>query len=101
MSCEDNNNTSMMEMMKMMLTNMGNEINNNINNIKEDINSIKEDIISNNDLVNTRFESLQEKIASRTTSRANSRAVTPSALTARLNDDTVVSALEMPRIFAP
>ena len=59
MSGEDNNdNISMMEMMKLMLTNMGNEINSNMNNLRDDMNM-------NNDMANARFESVQERIASR------------------------------------
>ena len=58
MSGEDNNdNISMMEMMKLMLTNMGNEINSNMNNLRDDMNM-------NNDMANARFESVQERIAS-------------------------------------
>jgi hypothetical protein len=46
MSGEDNNdNISMMEMMKLMLTNMGNEINSNMNNLRDDMNM-------NNDMAN-------------------------------------------------
>ncbi len=56
----------MMEMMKLMQTNMGNEMNNNMY-------SLRGDIINNNEVVNARFESLQDKINSRT----NSRAVSP------------------------
>jgi len=99
MSGEDNNdNISMMEMMKLMLTNMGNEINSNMNNLSNDINNVRDDM--NNDMANVRFESLQERIAS----RAGSRAVSPSTLQAKLKAKIKVEPIDLatgtPRAYA-
>ena len=113
MSGEDNNdNTSMMEMMKLMFTNMGNEINSNMNNLSNDINNVRDDMnmninnvrdgmSMNNDMVNAKFESLQERIAS----RAGSRAVSPSTLAAKLKAKIKVEPIDLatdtPRAYAP
>ena len=110
MSGKDNNdNTSMMEMMKLMLTNMG-EINSNMNNLSNDISNVREDMNMNinnvrddmnNDMANVRFESLQERIAS----RAGSRAVSPSTLQAKLKAKIKVEPIDLatdtPRAYAP
>ena len=102
MSGEDNsNNEVMMELMKSMFSSMSNQFNTNMsdmnNNINNNMNSLREDIINNNEVVNARFESLQERIAS----RAGSHAVSPSTLAAKLNtkvgSELVGLAMDSPR----
>ena len=85
MSGEGNNdNANIMELMKSLfssmieqfnsnINDMNHNINNNMNSIRDDMSSIKDDMNSNNDMVNARFESLQERIASRAGSRAVNR----------------------------
>jgi predicted phage tail protein len=109
---ENNDNTSIMEMIRLMLTNMSNEfnssvndinhnMNNNMNSLREDMSSLKVDMNSNNDMVNARIESLQERIASRT----NSRAVSPSTLALKLNAKVKMEPIDLatdtPRAYAP
>jgi hypothetical protein len=94
MSGEDNsNNEAMKELMKSMYSSMS-DMNNNMN-------SLREDIINNYEVVNARFQSLQDKIDS----RANSRAVSPSTLLAKLNTkikvEPIDSATDAPRAYAP
>ena len=102
MSGEDNNdNTSMMEMMKLMLTNMGNEINSNMNNLSNNINNVRDDMNMNNDMVNARIESLQERIASRVGSRAVSPSTLASKLNARIKVEPIDLATDTPRAYAP
>jgi len=92
MSGEDNNgNTSMMEIMKLMLNNMDNEININMNNLSNDINNARDDMNMNNDMVNARIVSLQERIAS----RAGSRAVSPSTLATKLKAKIKVEPIDL------
>jgi len=65
------------------------------------MNSLREVIINNNEVVNARFESLKDKI----NSRANSRAVNPSTLLAKLNAKIKVEPIDLatdtPRAYAP
>jgi len=94
MSGEDNsNNEAMMELMKSMFSSMS-DMNHNMNNLIEDI-------INNYEVVNARFESLQDKI----NLRAISRAVSPSTLAAKLNAKIKVEPVDlvtdMPRAYAP
>jgi hypothetical protein len=69
-------------------------MNSNLNN---NMNSLIEDIINNNEVVNARFESLQDKI--------DSRAVSPSTLTAKLHAKIKVEPIDLatdtPRAYAP
>ena len=108
-SNSNNDMASIIEMMKVM----NNNINNNMNSFKEDISvsmsHLREDLNSNinhsNELICTRMESLQKKIALRAASRTSSRTVSPSALAGKLNvkvkDDTANIVLETPRVYAP
>jgi hypothetical protein len=94
MSGEDNsNNEAMMELMKSMFSSMS-DMNHNMNNLIEDI-------TNNYEVVNARFESLQDKI----NLRAISRAVSPSTLAAKLNAKIKVEPVDlvtdMPRAYAP
>ena len=124
MSGEDSNSNSnndmasIIEMMKVMNSN----INNNINSFKEDIavsmSHLREDLNSNisqsSEQLHMRMEVLQEKIISRAnsraTSRAASRAVSPTTLAAKLNvklrgdpvkKDASSLVPETPRAYAP
>ena len=87
----------MMELMKSMFSSMS-DMNHNMNN---NMNNLIEDIISNDEVVNARFESLQDKI----NLRAISRAVSPSTLAAKLNAKIKVEPVhvvtDMPRAYAP
>jgi hypothetical protein len=83
----------MMELMKSMFSSMS-DMNHNMNNLIEDI-------INNYEVVNARFESLQDKI----NLRAISRVVSPSTLAAKLNAKIKVEPVDlvtdMPRAYAP
>ena len=84
-----------------------------MNSLKEDLavsmSHLREDLNSNisqsNELICTRMESLQKKIALRAASRASSRTVSQSALAAKLSvkvkGDTANTVLETPRVYAP
>ena len=107
-----------------MMKVMNNNNNNNMNSLREDINNgmssfkedvavsmshLREDLNSNisqsNELICTRMESLQKKIALRAASRTSSRTVSPGALAVKLHvkvkDDTANIVLETPRVYAP
>jgi hypothetical protein len=92
-------------MMRLMLTNMSNEFYSSVNdinhNMNNNMNSLREDMNNNNNIMNARIESLQERMASRT----NSRAVSPSTLALKLDAKVKMEPIDLvtgtPRAYAP
>jgi len=95
---DNNDNTSIVEMMKLMFANMGNELNHNMNN---NMNSLREDMNSINDMMNARIESLQERIASGEGSRAVSSSTLASKLNAKVGIELAGLSMDTPTEYAP
>jgi len=87
---DSNDNTSIVEMMKLMFANM----NNNMNSLREDMNSI-------NDMMNARIESLKERIASGEGSRAVSSSTLASKLNAKVGIELAGLSMDTPTEYAP